>query len=120
MDIRWSGEGFIGSPVDVDFVIALDDATTGEVTPLFTTTVSKPNPGDTIGDFVTIEVGLQGIEIGVEDSIIISHRAHDRSGTNGRWIPLVDDLTMTVVPIPAPGAMALLALTGLTATRRRR
>ena len=95
LTVRWSGEGGLGSPVDVDVVIAMIDPSLGRSNVLFSATVSKPIPQPTIGDEIILPINLEGIALDEGDSIVISHRAVSDSGSIGRWIVLLDDVTLT-------------------------
>ena len=95
LTIKWSGDGGVGSPVDVDVVIAMNDASLGRWNVLFSATVSKPIPQPTIGDEIVLPVSIEGIALDEGDSIVISHRAVSDSGSAGRWIVLLDDLTIS-------------------------
>lgn len=116
--VVWTGPGFLGSPVDVDVVLALHDASEGTTSPLFSTTLSKPIGSDTVGDQIILPISLNSVAFDADDSILVSMRGHDSFAPYGRWIDMYDDLTITLVP--APGAAALLGLAALTMGRRRR
>lgn len=89
--IEWSGINNVAGPVDVDMVVALRPAGSSMSTILVSTTVSKPTPGSSSNEYLTVPVDLQGIVVAPGDSIVIAHRA--RNGvTQNRWITLVDDL----------------------------
>lgn len=115
LTVMWSGGGGVGSPVDVDVAIAYNDVSEGTSNIVMHNRVSKPNPGDTIGDISIVDVDVMGILLDEGDFLTISHRAVDDLGN--RWIPMFDDVTITLVP--APGAMSMLGL-GLAAAFRRR
>ncbi|MFN0130987.1 MAG: hypothetical protein ACKVW3_00390 [Phycisphaerales bacterium] len=115
--VNWNGINGIGRPVDVDVVIAKQDAG-GTITPLFQTTAAKPNPFPSVGDSVLLPVNLAAISMNTGDSIIITHRGRSALSPQGGWINLYDALTISAVP--APGIGATLAAAGLFAGRRRR
>ncbi|MFM1943956.1 MAG: hypothetical protein RI897_2938 [Verrucomicrobiota bacterium] len=103
--IRWSGSGGVGSPVDVDVVVALLDLSAGTVTPLLSTTVSKPTAGDSIGDEVLLNVDLRNVLASQGDEVIVTHRA--RQAKSSRWIDLIDDLTILPSGIARYGDVTL-------------
>jgi hypothetical protein len=116
--VNWNGMGGLGQPVDVDVVIAKQNAQRTITTLLFSTTVSKPNPFPSVGDSVNIPVNLSTITLNPGESIIIRHRGRSVLPTTGGWINMFDNLSFT--SIPAPGTLGLLGLAGLAAARRRR
>lgn len=116
--VLWSGNMFIGDSVDVELVIARQSGSAFDV--LFSTMVSKPTAGLSIGDRVDVPVDLSLVQLDEGESLIFSGRATDRLTGLGRWVVISDRIGIEVVPVPAPGAMALLGLAGLAATRRRR
>jgi hypothetical protein len=116
--VNWNGMNGVGRPVDVDVVIARQDAQRSATTVLFSTTVAKPNPFESVGDLITIPVNLPQISLNVGDSIIISHRGRHGMEPLGAWVNLYDNLTFSA--IPAPGGLGLLVAGGLVMARRRR
>jgi hypothetical protein len=119
-DVLWSGNDFIGNEVDVELVIVRETAA-GDFDVLFSDVLSKPTPGMSVGDRAQSSVDLTGIELAAGDSLIFSGRGVSSVGwSEGRWLDISDDVTVTVNPIPAPASMALLGLGGLAAARRRR
>jgi hypothetical protein len=94
LEVIWSGAGSVGSPVDVDVVIALHEAATGVVQALYTNTVSKPDPGNTIGDSVLLPVQIESIRVEHGDELIFSLRGH--SVVSSRWLHLND--RVAIVP----------------------
>jgi hypothetical protein len=116
--VNWNGVNGIGRPDDDDVVIAKYSAATNTTVPLFTSTVSKPNPFPSVGDSVLLPVNLTNIDVNQGDSIVITHRGQEALAPLGAWINLYDGLTITAVP--APGAAGLLATAGLMGFRRRR
>lgn len=114
--VHWTGMNGVGKPVDVDVVIAKQTQTGTSV--LFSTTVSKPNPFQSVGDMVTIPVSLSDIELGAGDSIIITHRGRHGFFPHGAWVNLIDNVTLTA--IPSPGSLAVLGIGVFAVARRRR
>ncbi|MEO1007377.1 MAG: hypothetical protein AAFX79_02300 [Planctomycetota bacterium] len=119
LSVLWTGEDFIGTDRDVELVVARDNGD-GTIDVLFSDRVNKPNPLDTVGDTMDSNVDLNTVLLDSDDSIIISGRAVDSTGRRGHWMAISDDLTIEVVPIPAPASIALLGLGGLAALRRTR
>ena len=124
LTVLWTGDNFTGEPVDVDVIIAKDADTplAGEaVELLWSATVSKPNPGATVGDTVTLDVELRDVPIDDDGWLMFSLRGRDQfSGAPGRWVVLFD-YGMNITLVPAPGAvLGLLLGGGLLTTRRRR
>lgn len=119
-NVLWTGHEFVGDDVDVELVVAHERGATGDVAVLFSTTVGKPTPGLSIGDSIDVPVDLSMVHLAEGDSLIFSGRATERKSGLGRWIAIQDQLKVEVVPVPAPGALALLGAAGLAATRRRR
>lgn len=117
LTVQWSGVNFVGLPVDVAVVIAHYDSVTHVATPLFSTVVSKPIQGPSVGDKVELPIDISGVQLDAGDSLIFSHRAEEPLFPGG-WVILYDDVSVTLVP--APGAISLLGLGGLLAARRRR
>ncbi|MCW5757543.1 MAG: PEP-CTERM sorting domain-containing protein [Phycisphaeraceae bacterium] len=119
-DVLWTGHEFRGTDIDVELVVARQTAG-GEFDVLFTDRLSKPTPGVSVGDRRSSMVDISSVIMSEGDSLVISGRGVSSVGwTEGRWLSISDDLTMTVVPIPAPASLALLGLGGLAAMRRRR
>jgi MYXO-CTERM domain-containing protein len=116
--IDWNGAGGVGLPVDVDVVIARQNAQKTATTMLFSTTVSKPNPFASVGDWVSIPINLSSISVGLGESIIITHRGRGSFSPAGGWVNLHDNVSFTSVP--APGSLGLLTLGALALGRRRR
>ncbi|MFG0285440.1 MAG: hypothetical protein ACF8R7_13570 [Phycisphaerales bacterium JB039] len=119
-NVLWSGHQLVGGEMDVELVIAREDASTGEIDVLFSETVSKPTAGLSMGDNVDVPVDLSMITLGADDSLIFSGRAVDSVTGLGRWVAISDQLTIEVVPIPSAGALGLFGIAGLGAVRRRR
>lgn len=116
--IAWSGVDGLGRPNDVDVVIAKYNSTLNETTLLYSNTVSKPLPFPSVGDSLNLPISLNGISLGADESVMISHRGRTPLSPLGAWVNLYDNVTFSVVP--APGAAAVLGLGGLVAARRRR
>lgn len=116
LNILWSGQDFMGSAVDVDIVLAVDRVDGFGPETLMATTVSKPINGDSVGDTVQIELDLEPLFLAEGDSLILTHRGQE--SMDSHWIVMEDAMTVTLVP--APGAGALLGLSGLALIRRRR
>jgi hypothetical protein len=119
-NVLWSGNLLVGDAVDVELVVARERAATGDVDVLFSTLVSKPTPGLSIGDSVDVPVDLSMVHLDDGDSLIFSGRATDSKSGLGRWVVISDHLGIQVVPVPAPGTLALLGVAGLSAAGRRR
>ncbi len=119
-DVLWTGNEFRGTSIDVELVIARETAD-GQFDVLFSDRLNKPTLGLSIGDRASSQVDLSGISLAEGDSLVISGRGVSSVGwTEGRWIDISDDLTISVSPVPAPASLALLGLGGLAAARRRR
>lgn len=118
LTVNWNGVNGLGRPVNVDVVIAKQNSITNTTTILYSATVSKPNPFPSVGDSVLLPINLPAVALGTGDSIIVSHRGKNSVGPLGAWINLYDSIGITVVP--APGSMALFAMGGLIASRRKR
>lgn len=121
LTVLWSGNNFVGAPTDVDVVISIINPNPDSPERvLFARTVSKPNPGLTVGDIVELEVDLEDIEIEDLSVVTVSIRGRERMTGDGRWVVLYDQgLNMSVVP--GPGVLALgVGLSLLGAARRRR
>lgn len=120
LTVLWSGNNFVGAPVDVDVVISIIDPTPDmpkEI--LFARTVSKPNPGLTVGDIVQLDVDLTNIEVEDLSIITVSLRGRDMLAGEGRWVVLFDqELNMSIVP--APGVLIFACGVPLLAMGRRR
>lgn len=89
--VRWTGKEDMGSPVDVDVVVAVLDASTGTVSPLQSWTVSKPSPGDSRGDEVALDLAVTNAAVDLGDEILVSARGRASLGLE-RWIELKDAL----------------------------
>ncbi len=118
LTVGWNGVNGVGRPVNVDVVIGRRNASNNTVTVLFSDTVFKPNPFPSVGDSVFLPVSLQHVTVNQGDSIVISERGQNAVGPLGAWINLYDDVTISTVP--TPGALGLLGMSGLIATRRKR
>jgi len=118
-DVLWTGEEMRGTDIDVELVIARESAS-GDFDVIFSDVLSKPTAGLSIGDTASSIVDLNDIMLNDGDSLIFSGRGVSSSLSDGRWVAISDDLTVSVAPIPAPASLALLGLGGLAATRRRR
>lgn len=119
-DVLWTGNELRGSEMDVELVIARETAG-GDFDVLFSDVLSKPTPGVSVGDTASSMVDLSRITLNEGDSLVFSGRGVSSVGwTEGRWLRITDDLTVSVAPIPAPASLALLGLGGLAAARRRR
>ena len=92
--VRWSGSGNLGCPVVVDVVLARIGRD-GRVTDLIATSVAKPIPTCTIGDFVDIPVAFDNLGIGPHDQLVWSLRA--REAGEARWIILEDTVEITLL-----------------------
>lgn len=119
LTVNWNGMNGLGLPVDVDVVVAKQNATQTATTVLFSTMVSKPNPFPSVGDSVIIPINLQNIVLNQGESIIISHRGHHGFHPTGAWVNMYDNLVINT-SIPAPGSLAMLGLGALAMGRRRR
>ncbi|MFG0285887.1 MAG: PEP-CTERM sorting domain-containing protein [Phycisphaerales bacterium JB039] len=113
-EILWSGHERVGADVQVELVIAREDAA-GNIDLLFTQVVDKPTPGLSIGDTLSVPVEL-GSVIGPGESLLFTACAVDPMAGVGRWVAVEDRLSITVVP--APSSLLLLAV-GLTLALRR-
>jgi hypothetical protein len=118
LNVIWSGDSYTGVPVSVDVVIAMNDFSTGQTTPLLATTVDKPLAFASILDSTTIDVDLTGVALDEGDSLLFSLRGQEDFEGVGRWVILQDNVQISLVP--APGAFALLGLAGVASLRRRR
>jgi hypothetical protein len=105
LEVGWSGNGGVGSAVDHEVVLALRDATTGELTPLVAEVLSKPTPGDSVGDAVILSIDLREVPLTLGGELIVTHRAVN--AVSGRWMNLFDRLT--IVP-SAPTRYATVTL----------
>lgn len=94
LTLLWTGQFGMGSAVDVDVVIFRNDVARGIAPLLMHKRVSKPTPGDSMGETVVIDVDIQGVRLDLNDSIIFSHRAVN--SIDGRWIAMFDDVTITL------------------------
>jgi uncharacterized protein (TIGR03382 family) len=54
------------------------------------------------------------------DGTVWIGNGYGAAGTSGTWSGTVTLIGVDAVPVPAPGAMALLGVAGLAARRRRR
>ena len=119
-DVLWTGNEDRGVAIDVELVIARETAD-GLIDVLFSDRLAKPTLGISVGDTASSFVDLSEITLEEGDSLIFSGRGVSGVGwSEGRWLAIQDDLTVTVNPIPAPASVALLGLGGLAAARRRR
>lgn len=119
LTLRWTGVEGLGFPVDVDVVVAFEDASTGEITPLFSGTYSKPIQGPSVNDEVLIPIELSGaLTFDAGDALLVTHRGHDAFGPAGMWVTVFDDVNLTLVP--TPGSVALLGVAGLLIGFRRK
>jgi uncharacterized protein (TIGR03382 family) len=124
LTVLWTGDNFTGEPVDVDVVIAKKGTGSGlqgeEVEKVWSTTVSKPNPGPTVGDIVQLEIDIEDIELDEDGWLLWSLRGQDRfTGSPGRWVVLYD-YALNVTYVPAPPVLGLVGLGLVGLTRRRR
>lgn len=92
LGIAWSGSNGVGGETDVDVVIAHLDVSEDRFTTLLETTVSKPTPGESVGDTVIVPVQLRDLSVNLGDELIVTHRAQNL--LNNRWINLSDDLVI--------------------------
>jgi len=113
--VTWNSTGATKPSVDDEIVVALDDASAGEIIPLFQTVASKPTPGGGAESLV-VPIDLSAVAIDAGDSILITHRGVD---VDSGWIDLHDQDVMITL-IPSPGSAGLLVAAGLTFVRRRR
>lgn len=118
--VNWNGLNGLGRPDDVDVVIAKYSSQLNTTVPVYSTTVSKPNPIPSIGDSVLLPINLHGITLNLGDSIVVSHRGQQGLAPLGAWINMYDGVTFHAVAAPAPASAALLGMGGLAAFRRRR
>ncbi|UYV11480.1 MAG: PEP-CTERM sorting domain-containing protein [Phycisphaera sp.] len=119
-DVLWTGHELRGTDIDVELVIARETVD-GQYDVLFSDVLSKPTAGTSVGDSATSAVDLSGITLLEGESLVMSGRGVSSVGwTEGRWIGISDDLTISVAPVPAPASLALLGLGGFAAARRRR
>jgi hypothetical protein len=116
--VRWAGPDRVGSPVDVDVVVALVGGSLGTTAPLFTATVSKPTPIDSAMESVELPIELRGLVMQPGDSLLISMRGAHEFAPYGRWVDMFDNVTITLVP--APGGVLALATVGVWAGAGRR
>jgi hypothetical protein len=117
LKIVWDGVGGVGRPTPVDVILGVQDASKSSTNMLLNSTHFKPNPFASIGDYIEIPINFSNVVLGAGESLVLSHRGRDVVSPGG-WITMYDNVTITL--IPAPGALALLGLGGLVATRRRR
>lgn len=116
LTLTWTGLNAKAQANIVDLVVGRTSAL-GVSSVLFSRTASKPTNNDT-AESITFAVDLKSVSLNPGESIFITHRAQSSYTPNGSWINLVDNLNITAVP--APGSLALVALAGLGAARRRR
>jgi hypothetical protein len=90
LTVTWSGTSSVGSPVEVDLVLAWRKASGDSVETLLAKTVSKPGVGDSIGAQVRLPVHFTGIPFEDGDELIVTHRA--RNAIANRWTVLTDRL----------------------------
>jgi Calcineurin-like phosphoesterase len=92
LTIAWSGEGGLGAPIDVEVVIAMDNASNGLQRVLLGQRFAKPTPIVSSGESVTIPVDLRDVALDQGDAIVVSCRGVSDTGQSGRWIVLRDQL----------------------------
>ncbi|MCK4659135.1 MAG: hypothetical protein KAV82_06395, partial [Phycisphaerae bacterium] len=92
LTVMWSGQNGVGSPCDVDVVIAHADVSAGTTIPLYAVTASKPTPGDSVGDTVDLPVQLDDVVVDAGDSIVFTFRT--RVSIQNRWNYLDDNVIL--------------------------
>lgn len=113
--VVWNGPGDVGSRTLVDVVVGILDAATGSMTLLDAWTVDKPDPADSVLDFVDITIA-ESIVLDHGDSLVFTLRGHDAFQPHGRWVEMWDLLDIaTHVPAPSSALCFLLLI-----PRRRR
>ena len=112
--VVWANTDELSLPVDV--AIARVNLTTGDATPLYTLTLANTVTGSAL-----LEIDVPAVAMASDDSLAITVRA-SRLAPRGTYIALHDDLLLVqdVSQIPEPGTLALLAMGGVAALRRRR
>ena len=76
-------------------------------------------PGTTLTGSVSLTTPLSFTGNKAVDGTIWIGNGYGASGTSGNWTGTVTLIGLDVVPIPAPGALALLGVAGLVGRRRR-
>ena len=94
--MNWNGSGGVGSPIDIDVALVHVNQSADTNLPLFTCTVSKPNPTDSVGDWVFLPLTISPVELDVGDQILVSLRT--RSSHSDRWNNLEDKLKIIALP----------------------
>lgn len=117
--LRWTGNGGIGMPVDVDLMLGLYDASSGITSPLLAQTYAKPTPAPSFEEEIVIPLEFTNIMLDAGDQIVLTHRGREAFGPQGMWVTVFDG-GMNITLVPAPGAAAVLGMAGLAALRRRR
>lgn len=77
-------------------------------------------PGTTSVGSVTLTSALAFSGNAAVDGTVWIGNGYGAAGTSGTWSGTVTLIGVDAVPVPAPGAMALLGVAGLAARRRRR